>query len=163
MTRTTALFVKDLLGDYQVAAEDEVIAEAKRVLERRVRKCAPMSSPQMVQDYLAVQLSRLEYEVFVVMFLDAQHRLIEMREMFRGTLSQTSVYPREVVRAALQLNAGAIVVAHNHPSGEPEPSRADEFLTSTLKTAMQLVDVRLLDHMIVGGARVMSFAERGLL
>lgn len=96
-------------------------------------------------------------------FLDSQHRLIEWRELFRGTLSQTSVYPREVVRQAMDLNAGAVILAHNHPSGLAEPSRADEFLTQSLKSALQLVDVKVLDHLVVGAGEVVSFAERGLM
>ncbi len=99
----------------------------------------------------------------MVLFLDGQHRLLQMEEMFHGTLSQTSVYPREVVRRALELKAGAVVLAHNHPSGVAEPSRADEYLTQTLKSALQLVDVRVLDHLVVGQGVVVSFAERGLL
>jgi DNA repair protein RadC len=101
--------------------------------------------------------------VFAVLFLDAQNRLIRLEEMFRGTLTQTSVYPREVVKRALELHAGAVILAHNHPSGVAEPSRADEFLTRTLSDALQLVDVRVLDHLVVGQAQVVSFAERGLL
>jgi DNA repair protein RadC len=101
--------------------------------------------------------------VFAVMFLDAQNRLLKLEEMFRGTLTQASVYPREVVKRALELHAGAVVLAHNHPSGAAEPSRADEYLTQTLKNALSLVDVRVLDHLIVGHAEVVSFAERGLL
>jgi len=97
------------------------------------------------------------------MFLDAQNRLIKLEEMFRGTLTQTSVYPREVVKRALDLHAGAVILAHNHPSGAAEPSRADEYLTQTLKSALQLVDVRVLDHLVVGRSEVVSFAERGLL
>ncbi len=98
-----------------------------------------------------------------MLFLDSQHRLLQLDEMFRGTLTQTSVYPREVVRRALQLNAAAVILAHNHPSGAAEPSRADEFLTQSLKRALQLVDVRVLDHLVVGRGQVVSFAERGLL
>ena len=105
----------------------------------------------------------LEHEVFCVVFLDAQHRIIELRQMFRGTVTQTSVYPREVVKEALQLNAAAVILAHNHPSGVPEPSRADEFLTQSLKSALLLVDVRVLDHMVVTLNAVVSFAERGLI
>jgi DNA repair protein RadC len=101
--------------------------------------------------------------VFAVLFLDSQHRLIVLEPMFRGTLTQTSVYPREVVKRALALNAGAVILAHNHPSGAAEPSRADEYLTQTLKAALALVDVRVLDHLVVGRGRVTSFAERGLL
>ena len=105
----------------------------------------------------------LEHEVFCVVFLDAQHRVIELQQMFRGTVTQTSVYPREVVKASLALNAAAVILAHNHPSGAAEPSRADEYLTQTLKTALQLVDVRVLDHLVVTANVVVSFAERGLL
>ena len=108
-------------------------------------------------------LAALEHEVFVGLFLDSQHRLIADRELFRGTLAQTSVYPREVVKSALALNAAAVIFAHNHPSGVAEPSRADELLTQSLKAALQLVDVRTLDHFVVAGAHVVSFAERGLL
>jgi DNA repair protein RadC len=133
-----------------------------RVLSRRVRRGATMSSPQAVKDYLRLEIGVLEHEVFCVLFLDAQHRIIELRQMFRGTVTQTSVYPREVVKEALSLNAAAVILAHNHPSG-PEPSRADEFLTQTLKTALALVDVRVLDHLVVAGADCVSFAERGLV
>jgi DNA repair protein RadC len=110
-----------------------------------------------------LQLAGLAQEVFAVLFLDSQHRLLKWDEMFRGTLQQTSVYPREVVRRALALNAGAVILAHNHPSGLAEPSRADEYLTQTLKSALQLVDVRVLDHLVVGQGAVVSFAERGLV
>ena len=119
--------------------------------------------PQKVKDYVALHLGSRGQEVFAVLFLDGQHRLLALEEMFHGTLAQTSVYPREVVRRALQLNAGALILAHNHPSGLAEPSRADEYLTQTLKSALQLVDVRVLDHLIVGRGTVLSFAERGLL
>ena len=123
-----------------------------------------MSSPQAVKDYLRLELGVLEHEVFCVLFLDAQHRIIALRQMFRGTVSQTSVYPREVVKHALKHNAAAVVLAHNHPSGVAEPSRADELLTSELKQVLALVDVRVLDHFIVAGQTPpLSFAERGLL
>jgi len=122
-----------------------------------------MSSPQIVKDYLKILLADREHEMFATIFLDAQHRVLEYREMFRGTLTQTSVYPREVVKEALRLNAGAVIFAHNHPSGMPEPSRADETLTKTLKDALTLVDVKVLDHIVVGGIDTVSFAERGLI
>jgi DNA repair protein RadC len=121
------------------------------------------TSPQMVKDYLSMKLGALPHEVFAVMFLDSQQRLISCEEMFRGTLSQTSVYPREVVKRALALNAASVILAHNHPSGVLEPSRADELLTQTLKSSLALVDVRVLDHFVVGAAGALSFAERGLL
>ena len=120
-------------------------------------------SPQRVKDYLGLQLGGRAQEVFMVLFLDSQHRLLRSEEMFQGTLTQTSVYPREVLRRALMLGAGAVVLAHNHPSGVAEPSRADEYLTQTLKAALQMIDVRVLDHVIVGQGQVVSLAERGLL
>lgn len=118
-----------------------------------------------MKDYLRVEIGVLEREVFCVLFLDVQHRIIALKQMFRGSVTQTSVYPREVVKEALAVDAAAVVSAHNHPSGPVEPSRADEFLTQTLKTALALalVDVRVLDHPVVAGAEVCSFAERGLL
>jgi len=122
-----------------------------------------MTSPEAVKDYLQLHMGPLENEVFAVLFLDAQHRIIEFKEMFRGSVSQASVYPREVVKEALLLNAAAVLLAHNHPSGVAEPSRADEFLTQTLKTALALIDVRVLDHFVVSAMEVVSFAERGLL
>jgi len=122
-----------------------------------------LNSPNSVRDYLRLRLAAIPHEVFVVIFLSAQHRLIRCDEMFRGTLTQTSVYPREVVKAVLRHNAAVVVFAHNHPSGVAEPSRADELLTATLKQTLALIDVRVLDHFIVGGATVVSFAERGLL
>jgi len=144
---------------------DATIAKAMAILDRRLRRPGDgLSSPQAVRDYLRLYLSELEHEVFFVIFLDAQNRMIEARELFRGTLTQTSVYPREVVKAALQANAGAAILAHNHPSGLCEPSRADEVLTQSLKDALALVDVKVLDHILIAGRSVpLSFAERGLL
>ena len=117
----------------------------------------------VVRDYLRTKIAELEHEVFVTLLLDSQNRLIEYIELFRGTLAQTSVYPREVVKVALSRNAAAMILAHNHPSGVAEPSRADELLTQSLKQALALVDVRVLDHFVVAGAETVSFAERGLL
>jgi DNA repair protein RadC len=116
-----------------------------------------------VRDYLRIALGGREQEVFVVLLLDAQHRVIACEELFRGTLTQTSVYPREVVKCSLKHNAAAVIFAHNHPSGVAEPSHADEILTRSLKSALALVDIQVLDHFIVAGPRTMSFAERGLL
>ncbi len=158
-----ALLVRDVDGQYRPARAEEVLQHARRVLAQRVRRGATLSSPQAVKDYLRVQIGVLEHEVFAVIFLDAQHRIVALKEMFRGTVSQTSVYPREVVKEALALNSSAVILAHNHPSGAAEPSRADEFLTQTLKTALSLVDVRVLDHLVIAGADATSFAERGLL
>lgn len=143
--------------------DDSVIARALAILTERTRRPVLLQSPQDVKDYLCVRAAGLGHEEFTILFLDSQHRLIEARTMFRGTLSQCSVYPREVVRAAVELNAGAVILSHNHPSGSPEPSRADEMLTATLKSALALVDVRTLDHIVVGGGRSVSLAERGLI
>lgn len=134
-----------------------------RMLGQRLADAPMMNSPQCIRDWLLLHCCGLEQEVFWVLFLDMQHRLTAAEIMFRGTLAQTAVYPREVVKAALLRNAAAVVVAHNHPSGDPEPSRADEHLTQALKSALQLIDVRLLDHFVVGSTRTVSFAERGLL
>jgi DNA repair protein RadC len=144
--------------------EDAIIAQALAILDKRIRVVGDaMDSPQAVRNYLRLRLSGLEHEVFCIMFLDNQHRVIGFEEMFRGTLNQASVYPREVVKAALIHNAAAVLLAHNHPSGMAEPSRADQSLTDALKGALALVDVRVLDHFVVAGVEVLSFAERGLI
>jgi DNA repair protein RadC len=122
-----------------------------------------LNSPHTVRDYLKLHFAGREFESFVAIFLDAQHRVIVAEELFKGTLTQTSVYPREVVKAALKHNAAAVIFAHNHPSGTTEPSKSDELLTSALKQALALLDVRVLDHFIVAGNQTMSFAERGLI
>lgn len=136
---------------------------AKRALAEEIRRDTVLNSPDKVRQYLRLRLGHLPHEVFLALFLDAQNRLLAPEELFRGTLTQTSVYPREVVKRALAHNAAAVVFAHNHPSGVAEPSRADEMLTRTLKEALQLVDVRVLDHLIVAHGDVMSFAERGMI
>ncbi len=136
---------------------------ARRALREDVKRDTLLSSPGKVRDYLRLTLARLEHEVFVALYLDAQNRLVATDELFRGTLTQTSVYPREVVKQALKHNAAGVIFAHNHPSGVAEPSRADELLTSNLKHALSLVDVKVLDHLIVAGSATVSFAERGLL
>ena len=158
-----ALLVREVDGQYRPARAEEVLSHARRVLAHRVRRGAAMTSPQAVKDYLRLEIGTLEHEVFCLLLLDAQHRILAFKPMFRGTVTQTSVYPREVVKEALSLNAAAVILAHDHPSGSAQPSRADEFLTQTLKAALALVDVRVLDHLIVGGAGVVSFAELGLL
>ena len=148
----------------QRSEDDQLINRAVEVLTARC-KCGTdqLTSPDAVRDFLRLRLAALPHEEFHVLWLDSQHRLIEAESMFRGTLAQTSVYPREVVKAALVHNAAACIFAHNHPSGVAEPSRADELLTTALKQALSLVDIRVLDHMIVAGPTVLSFAERGLL
>lgn len=146
------------------AAELKAVLELTlRALKEEITRDDALNSPQAVRDYLRLTLSSLPYEVFVALFLDSQNRLLGADELFRGTLAQTSVYPREVVKAALSRNAAAVIFAHNHPSGIAEPSRADELLTQSLKQALSLVDIRTLDHFIVAGQRVISLAERGLV
>jgi DNA repair protein RadC len=136
---------------------------ARRLAREDLRRGNALTSPEAVRDYLRLSLSALPHEAFMVLFLDSQHRLLAAEELFRGTLAQTSVYPREVVKCALGHNAAAVIFAHNHPSGVAEPSRADELLTQALKQALALVDIRTLDHFVVAGSQVVSFAERGLL
>jgi DNA repair protein RadC len=144
--------------------DDATITRALHILRERLNHCGSLlNSPQRVREYLTLSIAALPHEEFGILWLDAQNRLIADDRLFRGTLTQTSVYPREVVKAALARNAAACVLYHNHPSGEPEPSRADELLTRTLKEALGLVDVRVLDHLIAAADRVVSFAERGLL
>ena len=143
--------------------DNNVIAQGLAILSRRMRANDQLSSPDSVRDYLRMSLSGREYEVFVVVLLDAQHRVLRCEEMFRGTLTQTSVYPREVVKTALAANAASVIFAHNHPSGASEPSQADELLTRELKAALALVDVKVLDHFVIAGTQSLSFAERGLL
>ena len=142
---------------------EQTIQRALAILAERMRDGPALTAPDTVRDYLRLLLHDRGYEVFVCLFLDAPHRVIATEELFRGTLAQTSVYPREVVKATLAHNAAAVVFAHNHPSGVCEPSRADELLTQTLKQALALVDVKVLDHFVVAGAASVSFAERGLL
>lgn len=136
---------------------------ARRALLEQLKARDALCSPDAVRDWLKLRLGALGHEVFMVLLLDAQNRLVDAVELFRGTLTQTSVYPREVVKLALAHNAAAVILAHNHPSGIAEPSRADDFLTQSLKQALALVDVRVLDHVIVGNGATCSFAERGLL
>ena len=151
------------LGPAKRAELLAVMEMSRRALAQGLQAAPVFDQPQRVKDYLALELGALDQEVFAAVFLDAQHRLLRFERLFQGTLSQASVYPREVVRRALALNAAAVVLAHNHPSGVAEPSRADEFLTQTLKSALALVDVRVLDHVVVGRGQVVSMAERGLL
>ena len=155
-------------SERRVVALDSLLACAREISRRRrirdfQHEAVTMTEPDRAAKLLVEHFDGHECEVFVVLFLNAQHRLLAVEEMFRGTLSQTVVYAREVVKRALALNAGAVILAHNHPSGVCEPSRADEHLTTTLKNSLALVDIRVLDHLIVGRTEVVSFAERGLL
>jgi len=151
------------LGEAKAAQLLAAVELTRRALGEKLAAGHAMASPTAVRDYLRLSLSGREHEVFVAVMLDAQHRVIASEELFRGTLTQTSVYPREVVKCALRHNAAAVIFAHNHPSGAAEPSHADEMLTRSLKSALSLVDVRVLDHFIVAGSEALSFAERGLL
>lgn len=144
---------------------DDVIHQALTILGRRLRRPGrPLSSPRAVREYLTLRLGAMEREAFVALFLDTQNRLIECAVLFLGTIDQTSVHPREVVKLALAYNAASVIFGHNHPAGVAEPSRCDELLTQRLKAALALVDVRVLDHFVVAGATSpLSFAEKGLL
>ncbi|HEX6828634.1 MAG TPA: DNA repair protein RadC [Burkholderiales bacterium] len=144
----------------QLRATQEIV---RRLLASEMRARDNLNSPRAVRDYLRLSLQGLEHEVFMALLLDAQNRVIRSEELFRGTLTQTSVYPREVVKLALRHNAAGIIFAHNHPSGVTEPSRSDEALTQALKQALALVDVKVLDHFIVAGSGCLSFAERGII
>jgi DNA repair protein RadC len=151
------------LGPAKYAQLQAVIEIARRALREDIGERDALSSPQAVREFLRLSLGGRAHEVFVTLFLDSQNRLLGSEELFRGTLTQTSVYPREVVKTALRYNAAGVIFAHNHPSGVAEPSRADELLTQTLKQALSLVEIKTLDHFIVAGSRTVSFAERGLL
>ena len=151
------------LGPAKRAEIVAVLELARRALASQLQQKTVFSDAQAIRDYLRLQLGAKPHEVFVVLFLDPLHRLIALEEMFRGTLTQTSVYPREVVLRALALNAAYVVLAHNHPSGEAQPSRADESLTQTLKAALALVDVHVFDHFIVTANHAVSMAELGLI
>ncbi|HUO44327.1 MAG TPA: DNA repair protein RadC [Burkholderiales bacterium] len=151
------------IGQAKFVQLQAAVEMARRALHEKISDGDALNSPGAVREYLRLSLQALPHEVFVALFLDAQNRVLKSEELFRGTLTQTSVYPREVVKRALYHNAGAVIFAHNHPSGVAEPSRADEALTQALKQALALVDVRVLDHFIIAGSGVVSFAERGLL
>jgi DNA repair protein RadC len=150
-------------GSSRPATSDEIITAARDHMSRRVRRGTQLSSPKATRDYLSLKLGSLEREVFAVIFLDKRHRLISYQEMFQGTIDGASVHPREVVKEALKQNAAAVILAHLHPSGVAEPSQADEPITTRLKDALGLVDIRVLDHIIVAGGDTTSFAESGLL
>ena len=148
------------------AKRSELIAVmelARRALNRTLSEQPVFNSPQAVKDYLRMNIGALPHEVFAVLFLDAQQKLIACEEMFRGSLTQTSVYPREVVKRALFHNAASVILAHNHPNGVAEPSQADKQLTHALISALGLIDVRVLDHFVIAGNQTISFAERGLM
>ena len=151
------------LGPAKRAQFAAAIELARRSLQEKLKASAALTSPQAVRDYLRLRLAARKEEVFLCIWLDAQHKAIDVQQAFTGTLTQTSVYPREIVKAALRYNAAAVIFAHNHPSGVAQPSQSDELLTRNLRDALALVEVKVLDHFVVAGHQAISFAERGLL
>ena len=151
------------IGTSKYVQLQAIFEMSRRALNEQLQQRDVFKSPQQVRDYLVLKLGSLTREVFLVLFLDTQNHLVATEEMFAGTLTQTSVYPREVVKRALHHNAASVIFAHNHPSGIAQQSQADEMLTKQLKQALALVDVRVLDHFIVAGNNTLSFLERGLL
>ncbi len=159
-------FLRDAEGNYSLnrpARADEIVTLAESILRERVNRGEPLTDPATVQRWLVTRLSQCPREVFCVLFLDNRHRVIAFEELFRGTLDGCSVHPREVIKRALHYNCAAVIYAHNHPSGVAEPSDADRRLTQRLKDALSLVDIRTLDHFVIGGLSTVSFAERGWL
>lgn len=158
--------VRNEAGQYRTrrpVSEEELLGFATELLSSRFTRGEVIQSPQASRDFLTFRLAREERELFGVVFLDSQHRVLAYEVLFQGSISSSSVHPREVVKRCLVLNAAAVVLAHNHPSGEPEPSPADRAITERLVQALDLIEVRVLDHFVVGGARTVSFAERGWL
>jgi DNA repair protein RadC len=163
MSHTNPLFTLDSGGRPVPASADQIIAAARAHIARRFRRGASVTSPVAMRDFLRLNLGTREFETFCCVFLDAHHRVLEFVELFRGTIDGASVHPREVVKEALARNAAALVCVHPHPSGVAEPSHADELITRRLREAMDLVGIRLLDHLVVAGDQVVSMAERGLI
>jgi DNA repair protein RadC len=163
MSHTNSLYTLDANGQPTPASADQIIAAARERISHRVRRGSPLSSAAATRDYLTLKLGTREFETFCCLFLDNRHRLIEFVELFRGTIDGASVHPREVVKEALKRNAAAVIFAHPHPSGIAEASYADELITRRLQEALQLVDIRVLDHLIIAGGDVVSMAEKGLL
>lgn len=162
----TQFYVKQDNGRYRVADASEVSkAAAAHILETEILRSgmSVLTSPEATRSFLTLQLGTIEHEVFGVLFLDNRHRVIEYRELFQGTIDGASVHPREVVKAALKANAAAVILVHNHPSGNSEPSQADIRITARLKESLDLIDIRVLDHVIVAGSKQTSLAERGLV
>lgn len=149
---------------YQFKTQDDVVQAALNILEQRLEYGPVMENPKTVQSYLMLEVMSLKHEVFGCLWLNNRHNVIRCNPLFRGTIDSAAVYPREVVKEALlQVNAASVIFYHNHPSGDPEPSNADRMLTERLKTALATVDIRVLDHIVIGGDKTVSFAERGLI
>jgi len=146
---------------FREATPEETLFAAHQAIAKRFRRGATLNSPQLVREYLRITFATLDHEVFCMLLLDSHHRLLSFQEMFRGTIDSAAVFPREVVKEVLKHNAGAVIFAHNHPSGRAEPSVADECITRRLKEALALIDVRVLDHLVVAGTTFVSMAERG--
>lgn len=159
----TNLLVRDDHGHYVMATAEQILDAARQVIDYKVRRGVPLISTNMVQEYLRAKLAGYDREVFAVILMDTKLCMIEYVELFQGTVTQTQVYPREVVRLAMKYNATHVILSHNHLTGSTEPSTADEILTQRLKDVLDLVDVQILDHIIVAGNETTSFAERGLL
>ena len=157
------LFIHGANGAAELATAEQILSAARQLLASRVRRGALLTSPQRVREYLTVKLGALDHEVFGLVLADTRHRVIEYVELFRGTIDGASVHPREVVKLALEKQAAAVILVHNHPSSVQEPSHADEAITRRLREALALVDIRVLDHLIVAGPDILSFAEKGLL
>ncbi|MBP2199078.1 JAB domain-containing protein [Pantoea cypripedii] len=159
----SALQISDMEGNYTMASESQILAEARRVIDFRYPEGTEFSSAAVSEDYFRVKLAGFEREVFAVAFLNNQHQLLAYRELFHGSINMVDVKPREIVRAALLLNAAAVILGHNHPSFDAVPSAADKQITLRIKNILELVDVRLLDHIIIGGNDVTSMAREGLI
>lgn len=159
-------YIRDVLGHYTFngpMSETEILAAAEDILARRLERAGSLTSPRDTADFLRMRIGHLQHEEFHVVYLDNRHRVLGVEKLFNGTVDGASVHPREVVKAALRANACAVILAHNHPSGVPEPSAADRQITQALKEALALIEVRVLDHVVVGATSSVSFAERGLL
>lgn len=157
------LLVRDAKGRFAAATPDVILEKARQVIDQRMQRGQKLESSQATSEFLQVKLSGFEHEVFAILLLDNQHRLIAYTELSHGTLDRATVHPREVVKEALKHNAGAVILAHNHPSGDLKPSRADREITNRLVSALALIDVRVLDHVIVSGLKTFSFAQKGLV
>ncbi len=156
-------FVRDAATGLASVPDSEIIEAALKILAKRMSRGSLLSSPKAARDYLALRFGDVEHEVFSAVYLTKRHHVIACEELFRGTLDGASVHPRIVVKQALRHNAAALLISHNHPSGDPSPSQADELITHRLRDALALIDVRLVDHIITSGGSTLSFAERGLL
>jgi DNA repair protein RadC len=160
---TSSLMVCDTRGRYVVASDDQILEAARLLINQKMQRGVELTNPKIVREYLRDKLAGLDHEAFGMLLLDNRNCLIDYVEMFHGTVTETAVYPREVLKLAIQRGAVSMIISHNHPSGLPEPSAADQHLTKQLRQALALIDVRLADHIIVAGSATMSFAERGLL